>query len=152
MPLASTTDLVLAGITNIQQALLKAAPALHPPPNHVSTLKQLIKVLMSVTITDNEHTPSPKTDIPLGVDSLDPIAPSIEVDVPPLRVVTPSFVLPSPVIVSPKIHFAPSPLETMQPTYHTSKGIQGAQHCCTQHNIPLQPFSTSATSHPRQTM
>jgi hypothetical protein len=32
IPLASTADLVLAGITDIQQALLKPPPGLHVPP------------------------------------------------------------------------------------------------------------------------
>jgi hypothetical protein len=36
MPLASTADLVLAGITGIQQALLKPPPGLHLPHNHVA--------------------------------------------------------------------------------------------------------------------
>jgi hypothetical protein len=74
MSLASTADLVLAGITDTRQALLKPAPGFHLPPTHVSVLKQLTKGLTSVTMTDNESPSSPKTDIPLRVDSLHPIA------------------------------------------------------------------------------
>jgi hypothetical protein len=54
MPLASTADLVLADITDIQQALLKPPPGFHLPPNHVAALKQLTEVLTSVTTPDIE--------------------------------------------------------------------------------------------------
>jgi hypothetical protein len=89
MPGASTADLVLAGITDIQQAILRPAPGLHLPPADVSTLKQLTEVLTSVIMTDNEHTPIPKTVTSLRMDSLHTIASSIDVEVPPLRVVAP---------------------------------------------------------------
>jgi hypothetical protein len=97
MSFASAADLVLASSTDIQQALLKPPPGLHFPSNHVSALKQLNKVIISITMSDNEHTLSPKNDAPLRVDSLHPIATSIEVDTPPLRVVTSPLVLSSPV-------------------------------------------------------
>jgi hypothetical protein len=123
MPFVSTADLILAGITSIQQALLEPAPGFRLPPYHVSFLKQLIKVMTSIIMTDIEHTLSAKTDTPLRVDSLNPITTSLELDVPPLRVVIPPIVLPSPVIASPKVHFAPSQLQAMLPTYHNGAGI-----------------------------
>jgi hypothetical protein len=106
---------------------------------------------MSVTITDNEHTSITEPDTPLRVDRLHPTASSVEVDVPPLRVVITPIVLPSPAIVSPKVHFAPAPSEKMQPTYHNNKGIQWTHCCHTQRIAPGQPLSTSAAPHPRQT-
>jgi hypothetical protein len=71
--------------------------------------------------------------------------------VSPLRVVTPPLIAPSPAILSPKVHFDPSPSEKMQPTYHNSTGIEGALHLFTQSTTPWQPLSTSATPYPRQT-
>jgi S-formylglutathione hydrolase FrmB len=50
---------------------------------------------------------------------------SIEEDEPPLRVDTPTLPLPE----RTKVHFAPSPLETMQPTFTNSTGIQDQQRC-----------------------
>jgi hypothetical protein len=50
MTLVPTSDLVLAGITDIQQALLNPPPGLDLPPNHVFVLKQITEVLMSFTI------------------------------------------------------------------------------------------------------
>jgi hypothetical protein len=102
IPLAFTADCAPAGITDIHQDLYKPAPELHHPPNHISALKQLTEVLMSVAMTDNAHTLSPKNAMPLRVESLHPIATCIEVDALSLRVVIPPIVMPSPAIVSPK--------------------------------------------------
>ena len=144
MPLASTADLVLAGITDIQQALLKPPPGFHLPPTHVSALKQLTEVLTAIPLSSPEHI------APLRVGDHHPIASTIEVTAPPLRVETPPTVLPSPPIAIPKVHFAPAPSDTMQPTYHNSTGIQGTQRRRTQRANPRQPLSTSATLHPRR--
>jgi hypothetical protein len=149
MQSASTGDLVLADIADIQQTPLHPAPGFHLPPTHVYALKQLTEALASVSVTDNDHTLSPKTDTHLRADSLHIIASSIEMNVPPLRVVTSTIVLPNPAIGSPKVHFAPSPSEVMQPTYHK---ITGSQHCCIQRTTPGQLSLTLLTPHPRQTI
>jgi hypothetical protein len=44
MSLATTADLILAGIIDIKQALQQAPSGLHMPPSHVAALKQLIDV------------------------------------------------------------------------------------------------------------
>jgi hypothetical protein len=77
---------------------------------------------MPVTLSDNEHTLSPKT-ASLMVNSCHPIATSMEVDTPPLRVVTLPIVLPSLLVVSPKIRFTPPPSGMIQSTYHNGTGI-----------------------------
>jgi hypothetical protein len=123
MPLTSTADLVLTGITDIQQALLKPPPGVHLPLNHVAVLKQLTEVLMSVTILDLESPSNPEPNTPLRVCDHHSIASPIKEDAPPLRMDTPTPLLSGPT----KVHFAPFPLETMQPTYHNSTGIQGQQ-------------------------
>jgi hypothetical protein len=105
MPLASTADLVLAGITDIQQTLLKPTPGLHLPPNHVAALKQLTEVLTSVPIPDIEATSSPEPIAPLRVGDHHPTNSSIEETAPPLRVATSTPLVPEPT----KVHFAPSP-------------------------------------------
>jgi hypothetical protein len=51
LALVSTADLVLAGITDIKQILLKPPPGF---PNHVAVLKKLDEVLTSVTVPDME--------------------------------------------------------------------------------------------------
>jgi hypothetical protein len=107
MPLASTANLVLVGITDNQQALLKPAPGLPLPPSSVSALKHPTEVSTSVTITDNDPTLSPKADTLLRVDSCHLITTSIEVDAPPRRVLTPPIVPLSPAIVPRKVYFAP---------------------------------------------
>jgi hypothetical protein len=81
---------------------------------------------------------------PLRADDHHPIDSSIEEDAPPLRVDTPTPLLPEPT----KVHFAPSPSETMQPTYNNSTGIQGQQRRRTQRK--RQPLSSSATIHPKR--
>jgi hypothetical protein len=144
MPLASTADLVLAGVTDIQQALLKPPPRLHPPPNHVAALKQLTEVLTSVTIPDMESPSNPEPIALLRVDDHHPTNSSIKETAPPLRVDTRTPLLPEPT----KVHFAPSPSETMQPTFTNSTGIQGQQRCQAQRK--RQPLSSSATIHPKR--
>ena len=123
MPLATTADLVLAGITDIQQALLNPPPGFHLPPNHVAALKQLTDVLTSGTTPDLEAPSQPDPIAPLRVGDHHPTNSSIEETAPPLRVDTSTPLLPEP----PKVHFAPSPSETMQPTFTNSTGIQGRQ-------------------------
>jgi hypothetical protein len=129
MPLAYTADLVLAGITDIQQALLKSPPGFHLPPNHVSALKQLTEVLVFVTIPDHDIPSNLEPIAVLSVGDHHHTAFSIKEDAPPLRVVIFPPLLPGPTIVPPKVHFAPCPSETMQHTYHNSTGIQGQQRC-----------------------
>jgi hypothetical protein len=60
MPLATTANLILAGIMDIQQALHHGSSGLHMQPSHVVALKQLINVLMASAICKDEgHTPNP---------------------------------------------------------------------------------------------
>jgi hypothetical protein len=144
MPLASTADLVLAGITDIEQALLKPPPEFHLPPNHVAALKQLTEVLTSVTAPDMQAPSNPEPIAPLRVGDHHPTNSPIEEDAPPLRVDTPTPLLPEPT----KVHFAPSTLEKMQPTFTNSTGIQGQQRC--QAQCKPRPLSSSATIHPKR--
>jgi hypothetical protein len=90
MPLASTADLVLAGITDIQQALLKPPPGFHCPPSHVAALKQLTEVLASVTVPDIDAPSNPEPIASLRVGDHHPTNSSIKEDAPPLRVGTPT--------------------------------------------------------------
>jgi hypothetical protein len=144
MPKASTADLVLAGITDIQQALLKPPPGFHLPPNHVAALKQLTEVLTSVTIPDIKAPSNLEPIALLRVSDHHPTNSSIKEDAPPLRVDTPT-----PLVLEPtKVHFAPAPSETMQPTFTNSTGIQGQQ--CHRAQLKRQPLSSSATIHPKR--
>jgi hypothetical protein len=99
MPLASTAHLVLAGFTNIEQAL-------HLPPNHVAVLKQLIGVLVSVKVLDLESPSNPEPIAPVRVDDHHPTNSSIGETAPPLRGATPT-----PLVSERKeVHFAPPPI------------------------------------------
>jgi len=144
MPLATTADLVLAGITDIQQALLNPPPGFHLPPNHVAALKQLTEVLTSGTTPDLEAPSQPEPIAPLRVGDHHPTNSSIEETAPPLRVDTSTPLVPAPT----KVHFAPSPSETMQPTFTNSTGIQGQQRRRAQRK--RRPLSSSATIHPKR--
>jgi hypothetical protein len=73
---------------DIQQALPKSPPGFHLPPNHVAALKQLTDVLTSVSILDNDIPSYPEPNAPLRVAEHHPNASSMEVNAPPLRVVT----------------------------------------------------------------
>jgi hypothetical protein len=73
MPLASSTDLVLSGVTDIQQAFLKPLPVFHLPPGHVYVLKLLTEVLISVTIQNLEIPSNPESTVPLRAGEYNPL-------------------------------------------------------------------------------
>jgi hypothetical protein len=86
MPLATTIDLILAGIMDIQQALQHAPYGLHVPPSHFAALKQLIEVFMANTICKDED-PAPNPQQSLRVEpSQTLVIASQKVNHPPLRV------------------------------------------------------------------
>jgi hypothetical protein len=61
MLLATTADLILVDIMDIQQALQQASSGLYVPPSHVAALKQLIEALTSSTICrDEDPAPNPQ--------------------------------------------------------------------------------------------
>ena len=68
MPIATTADLILAGIMDIQQALQQAPAGLNIPPSHVAALQQLIEVLTSSTLSKDEAAVTPPQQ-PLRVES-----------------------------------------------------------------------------------
>ena len=79
MPIATTADLILAGIMDIQQALQQTPADLHIPPSHVAALKQLMEVLTSSTIGKDEvAVPPPQT--PLRVEGKPANPPALRVE------------------------------------------------------------------------
>jgi hypothetical protein len=106
--------------------------------------KELTEVLASVTVPDLEAPSNPEPIAPLRVGDHHLTNTSIEETAPPLRVDTPTPLVPEPT----KVHFALSPSETMQPTFTHSTGIQGQQCCRAQRK--QQPLSSSATIHPKR--
>jgi hypothetical protein len=110
MLLATTADLVLAGIQDIQQTLLNLSPGLHLPPSHVTAFKQLTNMFMSCNITNNNVPVLPQSHESLRVETSKPtVVASLEADHPPLRVVPPATVpLASSDFTPYKAHFAPT--------------------------------------------
>jgi hypothetical protein len=88
-------------------------------------LKQLTEVFTFVTVPDMEAPSNLEPTVPLRMGEHHPTNSFIEEDAPPLRVDTPTPLLPEPT----NVYFALSSSETMQPTLTNSTGIQGQQHC-----------------------
>ena len=146
MPLATTADLILAGIMDIQQALQQAPADLHIPPSHVAALKQLIEVLTSSTLVKDEGSMPPPQE-PLRVESKPVEEPA---NPPALRVEeakSPQGITKKPTL---KVQFAPLPTTTMQPTYKDTTGIRGNQRRRQHRHHRPQPLSTAKVNHPRK--
>jgi hypothetical protein len=143
MPLATTADLILAGIMDIQQALQHAPSGLHVPPSHVAALKQLIDILMAgIICKDEDPAPNPQQSLRVKPSQAHVIA-SQEVNHAPLRVDKPSSGQEKMLLC--KVHFAPVPSMTAKPTYETTTGTKGAQCCKQQCVLPLKPISQAKT-------
>jgi hypothetical protein len=85
MLLATTTDFILAGIKNIQQALHQAPSGINVPPSHVAALKRLIDVFTGSTICKDED-PAPNPQQSLRVERRQtPVSASKDSNYPPLR-------------------------------------------------------------------
>jgi hypothetical protein len=140
MSLATTADLILVDIKDIQQALQQAPSGIHVPPSHVAVLKQLIEVLTASNICKNEGpAPSPHESLRVEPSQAHVIA-SKEVDHAPLRVDQPPR----------KVHFVPVPSMTAKTTYKTIIDIQKAQCCKQQRAQPPKPISQAKTVHPKK--
>jgi hypothetical protein len=124
MPLATTADLILAGIMDIQQALLSAPSDLHIPPSHVAALKQLTEVLTASTTCKPEVSALPPHES-LRVDSRHIThGKSIVDSPPPLRVESPTLEPNVTKKSSLNVHFVSTPSTTSQPAYKNTTGIK----------------------------
>ena len=153
MPLASSSDLIMAGIKDIHHALLHPSPGSPLAPltdSHTAALRQLTKVLTSIAA------PTP-ISTPLAAITETTGAPSLRVDLaptvaPPLRVTPTTPPAPSitPVTAQRHVNFAPLPSTTMLDTFITSTGIQGNRKRKDRRKRTPKPISASRTVHPNK--
>jgi hypothetical protein len=155
MPLASSNDLILAGVQDILQALKNPSPKSPIAPltdSHHDALIKLTAILTSLvqplpaTITAETFDASPPTpsvaDLPLRV--AEPATPELVLDSPrldaPLRVPTP-----------PKsVTFAPLPA-TAKTTFANSTGATGSRRRREQRKrAATKPLSAAKTIHPNK--
>jgi hypothetical protein len=167
MPLASSNDLILAGVHNIVHALQHPSPGSPLAPltdSHHEALLQLTTILTSLarpsavlpTVLDTATTPAPSPEPPLRVaispptlvaknDTIVPAAPPTPTPRPtddaPLRV---------PTGIRKTVHFAPLPAPA-GPTFASSTGARGKQ----QRRIRRQskksaPSQPAKTVHPKK--
>jgi hypothetical protein len=136
MPLASSNDIILAGLTDIATALhnpLPNSPLAPLTDSHVATLHQVTTLLtgLSQPNTPSMPTPLPTNATPtLRVDDTPPllpppatVAPVLRVDVPTAPVALPT--LPPPASTAPPLRVAASP--DSETTYANSTGSTGRQ-------------------------
>jgi hypothetical protein len=157
MPLASSTDLILAGIKDILHALHNPSPgsALAPlTDSHTAALHQLTTILTSVV----QPPPSNDTCPPLRVVPIhNPVAPPLRVAIvppppqPALPPVSPSTAVPANTPTAKKLQFAPLPSTTIVATFNNSTGIRGRHRRQARRNQPTpKPLSASKTIHPNK--
>ena len=153
MPLASSTDLIMAGIKDIHHALLHPSPGSPLAPltdSHTAALRQLTEVLTSIAAPTPVSTPLLAITETTG-------APSLRVDLaptgaPPLRVApaTPPVPIITTVNTQRHVNFAPLPSTTMLDTFITSTGIQGNRKRKDRRKQTPKPISASRTFHPNK--
>ncbi|KAI2497587.1 hypothetical protein MHU86_16893 [Fragilaria crotonensis] len=157
MPLASSNDLILAGIHDILHALHHPSPASPLAPltdSHHRALIELTSILTSLA-SPQTNPIGHATVAPLRVASRQPLLFSRrhrQVD-PPLRVGAPSSTT-SPFgtffLVAPRrVQFAPLPSDTIVDTFRTSTGFVGKRRRRSlRYNPRTPPGPTSKTIHP----
>jgi len=161
MPLASSTDLILAGIQDILHALQNPSPgsALAPlTDSHTAALNQLASILTSIIITPacdpTGNTPPPLRVVPVVItDKAQPLRVATIPHLPPDTPTIEPAPLSTPTITPPvrKLHFAPLPSTTMVATFQNSTGIRGKHRRQAQRKTKPRPLSASKTHHPNKT-
>ena len=179
MPLASSNDLILAGIQDIVQALRAPSPGSPLAPltdSHHAALRQLTDILSALAqpATRDPHSPTPHAEglvIPAAASGPAP-DPSLRVEiappVPPLRVVAPSLnpplevappvpdpplrvAAPLPTPAPRRVQFAPLPSTTRGATFNNSTGARGKRRRRTQRTQPVpKPLAAAKTVHPKK--
>jgi hypothetical protein len=167
MPLASSNDLILAGIQDILQALRHPSPGSPLAPltdSHHEALLQLSTILTSIarppaalptSLPDTPTVSAPASDPPLRVDTNPPASaePSLPTSTIPI-VAPPTNTGDAPLRV-PKgirkaVQFAPLPAPA-GPTFANSTGARGKQRRrLRRQSLPSSPAQPSKTVHPKK--
>ena len=157
MPLASSTDLIVAGIKDIHHALLHPSPGSPLAPltdSHTKALRQLTEVLTSIAAPALNSPPHAAITNGTSAPPLR-VGPSTSSSTiaPPLRVIptTPPAPIVTTVQSQRQVNFAPLPSTTMLDTFITSTGIQGNRNRKARRHHPPKPLSASHTVHPNKT-
>jgi hypothetical protein len=157
MPLASSTDLILAGITDILHALNHPSPSSPLPPltdSHVAALRQLTTVLTNIVDTEAPvskkpdstppSAPTPATSIPVApLRVVEPIPPLVHKRQSSLRVRTDSL------LAKRTVRFAPLPAPHATDTFGTTTGPTGKKRRRTKRTKQRRSVPTK-TVHPTQ--
>ena len=174
MPIASSTDLILAGIHDILQAIKSPSPGSPLAPitdSHNAALRQLSEILTSLATPDSP-TIAPSSSTPeepnVPTPPASPLVPPIPHADAPLRVPTlisptsipapdlPLRVADAPIIASPPpsprgVYFAPLPATPNGTTFFNSTGSIGKRRRRAKRTQTLvKPLAVAKTIHPRK--
>jgi hypothetical protein len=168
MPLASSNDLILAGLQDILHALHHPSPGSPLAPltdSHHNALLHLTSILTSLVAPPTNHLtlPTNPTDsalTPSTLPVLSPITPRLDPPLrvalaPPPRVATPPA--PSrpsnvePPIAPRHVQFAPLPSDTIVATFSNSTGLHGKRRRRAKLQHPSQSLANAKTIHPNKT-
>ncbi|KAI2506705.1 Reverse transcriptase (RNA-dependent DNA polymerase) [Fragilaria crotonensis] len=161
MPLASSNDLILAGIHDILHALKHPSPGSPLAPladSHHRALTELTSILTSLAAPPTNPLVNGTALAPLRVETPTPVGIALPVPAtatsvdPPLRVgaTTPPSAPPS-LVASRRVQFAPLPSDTIVDTFRTTTGFVGKSRRRYSRRHPrTPPGPTSKTIHPRK--
>ena len=170
MPLASSNDLILAGVHDILHAIRNPSPGSPLAPltdSHFDVLTQLTSLLTSLAAPSRPSAPPPATLLPATTPDVHAADPPLRMPLPepaaavpptmaspdaPLRVLPPA---PTARLVRPhvpkNVTFAPLPATTVNPTFLNSTGAIGKRRRrARRQHAPAKSLKTAQTVHPNK--